>query len=232
MRKSDFVLSEFSIRLSAVDPNTQEHSEHDFFSLHPKLMVQNGIVPNDWKWDKDELIVQTDSLLMEYQNGVRFFGNSVILDVAQTQNLKFGEEYAPPDLVIRYVASMAQDVFIQAGMEWTILVPHDDPFGWITNRFFRPEIVSEEWEQVQFIPMMRFVVDDEIAGYSFFVQEIAKEEDQEGDEQEMLAVVCRLGFSQVDNDAELSRWILNWRTHEKSILSILMFLMGVENGLD
>lgn len=232
MRKSDFVLSEFSIRFSAVDPNTQEHSEHDFFSLHPKLMVQNGIVPNDWKWDKDELIVQTDSLLMEYQNGVRFFGNSVILDVAQTQNLKFGEEYAPPDLVIRYVASMAQDVFIQAGMEWTILVPHDDPFGWITNQFFRPEIVSEEWEQVQFIPMMRFVVNDEIAGYSFFVQEIAKEEDQEGDEQEMLAVVCRLGFSQVDNDAELSRWILNWRTHEKSILSILMFLMGVENGLD
>lgn len=220
------------MRLTAVDPKKQESREHDFFSLHPKLMVQNGIVPNDWKWDQDELVVQTDSLLVEYQNGVRFFGNSDILDVAQTQDLKFGEEYAPPDLVIKYVASMAQDVFKQAGMEWTILVPHDDPFGWITNRFFRPEVVSEEWEQVQFIPMMRFVVDDKIAGYNFFVQEITKEEDQEGDEQEMLLVICRLGFSQVDDDAELSRWILNWRTHEKSILSNLMFLMGVENGLD
>ena len=87
------------------------------------------------------------------------------------------------------------------------------------------------------IPMMRFVVDDEIASYSFFVQEITKEDEQEGDEQEgdeqdMLAVVCRLGYSQFDNAAELSRWVLNWRTHEKSIFSILMFLMGVENGID
>ena len=232
MRKSDFILSEYSIRLSVVDPNKQESSEHDFFSLHPKLMVLNGIVPNNWKWDEGELNMQADSLFIEYQNGVRFFGNSVILDVAQTQDLTIGEEYAPPDLVIRYVASMAQEVFIQAGMEWTILVPHDDPFGWITDRFFRPEVISEEWDQVQMIPMMRFVVDDEIASYSFFVQEITKEEEQEGDEQDMLAVVCRLGYSQLDNAAELSRWVLNWRTHEKSIFSILMFLMGVENGMD
>ncbi len=235
MKQSDLILLEYSIRLSVRDPDRLDSDDHSFINLHPNMLALKGVVPNDWEWDNDGFILQPDTIFVGYKNGISFFGNSGILEISQSLGLAFGDDNELPELVVRYVASLAPDVFRLAGMEWKVSVAVDDPLEWIRKRFFRPEIYSDKWDQVHFIPMLRFVANDEIMNYSFYPQSITptNQEDEENEEEQLsLGALCRLGYSQPDDDAELSRWVLDWRKHEETAVSNLKYLMGVEHGLE
>ena len=196
-------------------------------------MALKGVVPNDWRWDEGMPFMQSDSLFVAYEDRISFLGNRDILEVEQThQDLTIGGDYETPELVVRYVASLAPDVFRLAGMAWTIIIPIDNPIAWIRDRFFRPEVFSEKWDQISALPAMRFVADGENVSYGFYPQLMPTENREEEDEQVFLGVLCRLGFAQLDDDAELSRWVLDWRTHEKTAVSNLKHMLGVENGLE
>ena len=232
MKKSDLILSEYSIRLAVIDVGEPNPVEHDFFNVHPNVMRLKGVVPGDWEWDKGKSAILTDSLLIEYDNGVRFFGLKDTLDISQAYEMTMGEGYEPPDLAVRYVSSLAPNTFGQVGMTWTILIPFDDPIEWAKNRFYRPEIFLEEWGQIEVVPLVRFVVDGEPNQFSFFSHTMTTEVEGEEDSQVFLGVICRLGFAQPDNDVELNSWVMEWRSHEERVISNLINLIGVENDTD
>ena len=226
MKKSDLDLVELSTSILVDDSN-----EHEFSNLHPGFLASKGIVPHEWKWKKDESSMNPSFFSIEYENGVRLLGDEDMLQVSQTQDLEIGKKCESCELVVKYIASVAPGVFKMAGMEWTIQAPLENPSEWITNRFFRPEVILEKWSNVRTIPLLRFEIDELLVTYRFSTAQRKIDDEASADEQIMLAVACRIGLSTFADDAELSGWLLEWLKHEEIMLSNLMSLMENENGM-
>lgn len=225
MQESDLELVELSIGVFVEDS-----IEHDFSNLHPGFLASKGIVPQDWEWKKGESSMNPSFFSIEYEHGVRLLGDEDMMQVSQSQNLELGKECELCDLVVKYIASVAPDVFKKAGMEWTIQAPLENPSKWITSRFFRSEVLLEHWSDIRTFPSLRFEVNQLPVTYRFYTAQRRIDDEESEDEQTILSVACRIGLVTFADDAELSGWLLEWLRHEEILLSNLMSLMEKTNG--
>ena len=203
-----------------------ESLQHDVANVHHGYLSSRGVIPPDWK--PTESYLTPSFATIEYGDGFRLLGDEDMFRVSQTENLKIGEENIPIGLAVKYVASISPDVFRNAGVESTILIPFESPHGWIADRFFRREVISGNWNLVRTIPSFRIEVEELQLSLTFFGG--GRSPGGEG-EDSVIRVVSRVGHEPFSNDGELIGWLSEWPKHEQVALSILISLIGLENDM-
>ena len=169
MKISDFELT--SISLSAnTDPNTQ----HDFTNVHHGFLSLKEIIPDNWVVNKADFTQSSSSL--EYENGVQFAGDPREFQVAQTEGLHIDEESTALKLMIQYLTLISPDTFRLMGVQLDLQARHEDPHGWITDKFIRSDFSAHGWKQVQPVLILSTLIEDMIVSFAFLTgQEVADE---------------------------------------------------------
>lgn len=228
MEKSDFQPIAFSTTV-----HTGEPEGHDFSNVHPGFLASRGVIPNDWTVEESRM--QTSSSEIDFENGLRLAGNSNTFHVSQAfdleaeeqeQKMGTGEELVPPEVTVKYVASVTPDTFKQVRMEWEFLVPNESPADWITRTFFRPELISDEWRRVWTVPILGFFLDELAVVLTFSPKHKSVDGEEEG---EILSVTFRIEPMPFRNDGEIIRWLSEWSDHKELVLSHLMPIMNTQD---
>ena len=217
MKMTDLQLVEFTAGVSV-----GESQEHEFYNIHHGFLSARGVIPNEWKIKEPYNTPSLSSI--EYENGVSLIGDEDSFQVSQTQDLKIGEENIPLGLVVKYLASIAPNVFKISVVEWEIQIPGENNSEWITERFFRPEIVSEKWGNVRTVSILGFKVEGLFVSLSFSGGRWSlsgKSDDTE------IRVRCQIGHKPFSNDGELIGWLSEWHKHEEVMLSNLSTLLEI-----
>ena len=219
MKLSDLELTrvEFTIR-------TLGEKQHDFTNVHHGYLSSRGIIPKDWEIGS---VSTTPSFFaIEYENGVRLFGNEMMFQVSQEDDVEVGETSASLDLIVKYLlATVSPDVFQTARAEIELDLPKEDSRNWLTEHFIHPEVTPSSWNDVEFVIMAGFVVDE----LSIRLRCMSDRQTANQDEDDMIRVSIFLLPDNFSNDKELIQWWSNWTVHENAILKNVALLLGLED---
>ena len=219
LNQFDFQLIEFSTTI-----HTGDSQDHEFLNVHHGFLSSRGVIPNEWNLENSRIHPSFSEI--HYEHGIRLTGDKDILHVSQTQDLKIGEEPAPPKLAVKYLASITPGIFKMVRVEWEILVPQKDPTNWITQTFFRPQVISDKWDNVRTVPIIGFFLDDLEIIITFSTNHVLVDGEKNDD---ILNVSCRIEPRPFSNDGEIIGWLSEWAEHEELVMSHILPIMNSED---
>lgn len=216
-------LSDFHFREVGVVIFADESTLHDYSNIHHQFLVSRGVIPNDWA--PQEFMISPSFSQVAYKNGVQLTISDEVLDISHSQDLQSGERYESADIALKYLASMKPITYDGLFMKWTVIAVCDDPGKWIREHFFRPGIVSSDWDDFLARPSISFVVDQLTIALNFAA--IPLRPDAESD-QNAVRVGCIIRHNDISKKDELIGRLSSWQDFEEIMLSNLKALMGVE----
>lgn len=217
------------LELTRVEFTIRTHSEkqHDFTNVHHGYLSSRGIIPSDW--EVGSVSTTPSFFAIEYENGVRLSGNERVFQASQEGNVEVGENSAALDLIVKYLlATVSPDVFQEARAEVELNLPRKDARSWLTEHFIHLEVIPSNWDDVEFVLMAGFVVDE----LSIRLRCMSDRQTANQDEDDMIRVSVFLLSDDFSNDSELIQWWSNWTIHENIILKNVARLLGLEDDFD
>ena len=220
MKPSDFYLRNVTVVIIS-----DESHEHDYSNIHHQFLVSRGVIPS--VWEPHEPVISPPFSQVEYKNGVQLAISGEVLRISHTQESHFDKRYEAFDIAVKYLASMKPTVYDRAVMNWRVVAKCDDSRKWITEHFFRPEIISSDWENFSAKPSIRFVVDG-IAISLNFTAVLLRPDDET--EQDAVRIDCIIHHKNISERDELIKKLSSWQEYENIMLSNLKSFMGVEQN--
>jgi hypothetical protein len=212
MNISDLSLVELSVTLRDIN-----QYRHDTNYVNPRLLALEGIVPENWNWEKGRYLAIHGKSMVTYENENILFGGGDFLTVSQRSDLELGKGPELTDGIIKYVKLLAPDIFDKAEIGWQLHLERKSPSTWITSRFFQPNLIPKNWKEPQAIPAFNFQSKDSVIFYRFSVDQ----------ERRNVAISCQAHTASPVDDVGLSEWLSNYHDHETAVLTNLLQLTEI-----
>lgn len=217
-------IGDFKWRESAVYVFSGPDLDLDTENMHHGFLVSRGVVPSDWEKNESELTPYYSEI--SYANGISLNMDNGLIRATHEGDLEFGKKCEPVELMIRYLHSVEKDTLGGTIMRWVLVAPHQNPGEWLGERLVRPEIVQNKWDEIR--PQITFHIDVRGRSMSFTFSAYSMEDDA-GEAQEGVSIVCGIRQGALEDNEELIKWLSRWREHERFMLGILESLLGVQN---
>lgn len=200
-------LNRFSITL-----HIGESTQHDYLSIHPELLKAKGVTHSDWEAESHQ--IGSGFMIVDYRNGLQFFGAMGSLTVNESQGLGLGGEHKAIRIVQTYMEELAPEVFQRATLSWSVRFPVDDSSRWLSDRFLSPEFNVGEGGSIFVFPTIIY----DLGGFSLLFRFTLQEDDG------FVGIECEIE-SPLRSGGELAEWLVKYRAYESAMLSRLNLLL-------
>ncbi len=214
MKMQDLNLITFSVLASVESP-----TKHTYAHVNPLLFRLLSIAPEDWEWDEDRFVTGSSFHSIFYENMVFVTATEEMFIAAHGKSARIEGSHGPPELVTKYIETLAENTFRRAEIHWNFQVQLEDSNSWLAGRFFCPEMPSKKWRKIELIPTITLDTEGALNTFKF----------SPNTENSLLDINCKSGPILFADDNDLIRWISGYRELESEILINLTSIMGLEN---
>ena len=210
-----FVLTSVSVVVTA--------NHHNPSILTPDFLTAQGIVPQDWEV-LDSMSTPGLSAI-NYNERPHWMLDQGALRIVEPCEGEFQDRYEVHDLATRYIDIVRVVPYRNLGLNCQVWTPLKDPGRWLTERFLKAEVQSQDLKDLTMEPQFTFDANQAVADAKVNISISSGQVEREGETWIDAAIIECNVHHQGPLDAErIISAIGKWAVHQDSIREALNLL--------